>query len=134
MPLLFIEVWSGKHALYYVSEGKLDLRAKKGIFMGYHDGAKCYRIWSPFDINDQPNLPHLEHEQDRSIAHDRPCRNEKARSLFGFEENVTSALQVAKELESLKLDTYREAITSKESNMFSAPIGEEIESLHKNNT
>ncbi|GKA55575.1 hypothetical protein Tco_0754647 [Tanacetum coccineum] len=86
------------------------------------------------DINDQPNLPHLEHEQGRSIAHDRPCRNAKARSLFGFEDNVTSALQVAEELESLEPDTYREAITFKESNMFSVPMGEEIESLHKNNT
>ncbi|GKD82662.1 hypothetical protein Tco_1349501 [Tanacetum coccineum] len=117
MPLLFIEVWLEACRLYMLDEGKLDLESQE-IFIK----------------NDQPNLPHLEHEQDRSIAHDRPCRNEKARSLFGFEENVTSALQVAKELESLKLDTYREAITFKESNMFSVPIGEEIESLHKNNT
>ena len=54
-----IEVWSGKPAdysklrvfrcptYYHVSEGKLDPRAKKGIFLGYGDGVKGYRIWSP---------------------------------------------------------------------------------------
>ncbi|GJV60392.1 retrovirus-related pol polyprotein from transposon TNT 1-94 [Tanacetum coccineum] len=54
-----IEVWSGKPAnylklcvfgcpaYYHVSEGKLDLRGEKGIFIGYGDGVKGYRIWSP---------------------------------------------------------------------------------------
>ncbi|KAL1540760.1 Retrovirus-related Pol polyprotein from transposon TNT 1-94 [Salvia divinorum] len=32
---------------YHVSEGKLDPRAKKGVFVGYGDGVKGYRIWSP---------------------------------------------------------------------------------------
>ncbi|GJS65927.1 retrovirus-related pol polyprotein from transposon TNT 1-94 [Tanacetum coccineum] len=32
---------------YHVSEGKLDLRGKKYIFMGYGNGVKGYRIWSP---------------------------------------------------------------------------------------
>ncbi|GJY08330.1 retrovirus-related pol polyprotein from transposon TNT 1-94 [Tanacetum coccineum] len=138
-----IEVWSGKPAdysklrvfgcpaYYHVSEGKLDPRGEKGIFMGYGEGVKGYRIWSPSerrvilsrDVEDDPkqvehvvpgdmdhddtspndhtNLPHLEHEQDRSIAHDRPRRN---------------------------------AITSKDSDMWIASMGEEIESLHKNKT
>ncbi|GJT67395.1 retrovirus-related pol polyprotein from transposon TNT 1-94 [Tanacetum coccineum] len=54
-----IEVWSGKPAdylklyvfgclaYYHVSEGKLDPRGKKGIFIGYDDGVKGYQIWSP---------------------------------------------------------------------------------------
>ncbi|XP_074315610.1 putative mitochondrial protein AtMg00710 [Silene latifolia] len=53
------EMWSGKSAdysilrafgsntYYYVSEGKLEPRAKKGVFMGYQDGVKGNRIWSP---------------------------------------------------------------------------------------
>ena len=53
------EVWSGMSptysnlkafgctAYYHVSEGKLEPRAKKGVFLGYGDGVKGYRIWSP---------------------------------------------------------------------------------------
>ncbi|KAL1197961.1 Retrovirus-related Pol polyprotein from transposon TNT 1-94 [Cardamine amara subsp. amara] len=53
------EVWSGKSVdyshlkvfgctvYYHVSEGKLEPRAKKGVFMGYGDGVKGYMIWSP---------------------------------------------------------------------------------------
>ena len=51
------EVWSEKHAdysglrsfgcpsYYHVSEGKLEPRSKKGLFMGYGDRVKGYRIW-----------------------------------------------------------------------------------------
>ena len=53
------EMWSGKSAdysnlrvfgctaYYHVSEGKLEPRAKKGVFVGYGDGVKGFRIWSP---------------------------------------------------------------------------------------
>jgi transposase InsO family protein len=53
------EVWSNKPAdysllrvfgcttYYHVNDGKLEPRAKKGIFVGYGDGVKGYRIWSP---------------------------------------------------------------------------------------
>ena len=52
------EVWSdspadysmlrvfGSTVYYHVSEGKLEPRAKKGVFVGYGDGVKRYRIWS----------------------------------------------------------------------------------------
>lgn len=52
------EVWSGKPAdysdlkvfgcpaYYHVRERKIDPRAKKGVFIGYVDGTKGYRIWS----------------------------------------------------------------------------------------
>ncbi|GKD00750.1 retrotransposon protein, putative, ty1-copia subclass, partial [Tanacetum coccineum] len=78
------------------------------------------------------NLPHVEHEQDRSIAHDRPRRNVKAPTRLG--DYVAYALQVVEEVESLEPATYREAITSKDSDMWIAAMGEEIESLHKNKT
>nr|GEW54883.1 retrovirus-related Pol polyprotein from transposon TNT 1-94 [Tanacetum cinerariifolium] len=54
-----IKVWSGKPvnysklhvfgcpAYYHVSEGKLDSGGEKGIFIGYGNGVKGYRIWSP---------------------------------------------------------------------------------------
>nr|KYP47564.1 Retrovirus-related Pol polyprotein from transposon TNT 1-94 [Cajanus cajan] len=50
------EVWSTKpanysilrifgcHAYYHVNEGKLEPRSRKGLFMGYGDGVKGYRI------------------------------------------------------------------------------------------
>ncbi|KAJ4718340.1 Retrovirus-related Pol polyprotein from transposon TNT 1-94 [Melia azedarach] len=53
------EVWSGKPAdysnlrafgctvYYHVNEDKLEPRAKKGVFVGYRDEVKGYRIWSP---------------------------------------------------------------------------------------
>ncbi|GJT43737.1 retrovirus-related pol polyprotein from transposon TNT 1-94 [Tanacetum coccineum] len=171
-----IEVWPGKLVdysklcvfrcpiYYHVSEGKLDPSGKKGIFIGYGDGVKGYRIWSPSEIrvilsrdvedvpkqvervvpgdmdhdvtlpDDQPYSPHLEHEQDMSIAYDRPCRNEKVPSRFGFEDYVAYALQVAEEVESFEPATYREAVTSKDSDMWIAAMSEEIESLQKNNT
>nr|GEY68366.1 retrovirus-related Pol polyprotein from transposon TNT 1-94 [Tanacetum cinerariifolium] len=98
-----IEVWSGKLAdysklrvsrflaYYHVSEGKLDSRGEKGIFMGYGDGVKGYRIWSPSerrvifsrdvehvvlgDTNhdvtspdEHTNSPHLVNEQERKVV------------------------------------------------------------------
>ncbi|GKE27292.1 retrovirus-related pol polyprotein from transposon TNT 1-94 [Tanacetum coccineum] len=84
--------------------------------------------------DDHTNLPHLEHEQDRSIVHDRPRRNARAPSRFSFEDYVAYVLQVAKEVESLEPATYREAITLKDSDMWITAIGEEIESLYNNNT
>nr|GEU39227.1 putative polyprotein [Tanacetum cinerariifolium] len=146
----------GCPAYYNVSDGKLDPRGEKGIFTGYdsieskledgvsekvEDVPKQVEHVVPGDMdhddtspNDHTNLPHLEYEQDRSIAHDRPHRNARALSRFGFEDYVAYALQVAEEVESLEPDTYREAITSKESDKWIAAMGEEIESLHKNKT
>ncbi|GJU08707.1 hypothetical protein Tco_1125137 [Tanacetum coccineum] len=111
-----------------VSEEKLDPGGEKDIFIGYGDGVedapKQVEHVVPGDAdhddtspNDHTNSPHLEHEQDRSIALDRPCRNAKAPSRFGFEDYVAYALQVAKEVESLEPATYQEAITSEESDM-----------------
>jgi len=54
-----IEIWNGKTANYsnlrvfgcnaycHVNEGKLVPRSRKGLFIGYGDGVKGYRIWSP---------------------------------------------------------------------------------------
>ena len=51
-----IEVWSNKHAdysmrqvfrcptYYHVNEGKLETKAKKGVFMGYGNRVKGFRI------------------------------------------------------------------------------------------
>ena len=55
-----IEVWSGQPtsdydrlhifgcpAYYHVTESKLDLRAKKAVFMGFSEGVKAFRLWNP---------------------------------------------------------------------------------------
>ena len=39
------------NAYYHVNEGKLVPRSRKGLFMGYGDGVKGYRIWSPSERN-----------------------------------------------------------------------------------
>ena len=51
------ELWSGKAESYehlrvfgcpsyvYVRQGKLDARAVKGVFVGYPDGVKGYKVW-----------------------------------------------------------------------------------------
>jgi len=57
-----LKVWSGKAAqdydslrvfgcpaYYHVKEDKLDLRAKKGVFVGFKRGIKGYKIWDPKD-------------------------------------------------------------------------------------
>ena len=57
-----LEVWSDKPisdfdslhifrcvAYYHVKDGKLDPRAKKGLFLGFNKRVKGYRIWRPED-------------------------------------------------------------------------------------
>ncbi|GJY56996.1 retrovirus-related pol polyprotein from transposon TNT 1-94 [Tanacetum coccineum] len=117
-----IDVWSGKPvdysklrvfgcpAYYHVSEGKLDPRGEKGIFMGSVTGLKAIEFGH--------------HLKEGSFLTEI---NAKALSRFGFEDYVAYALQVAEEVESLELATYREAITFKESDMWSAAI----EKLHR---
>ena len=34
---------------YHVKDGKLDLRAQKGLFLGFNKGVKGYKIWRPED-------------------------------------------------------------------------------------
>ncbi|GJQ92982.1 retrovirus-related pol polyprotein from transposon TNT 1-94 [Tanacetum coccineum] len=132
-----------------------DTREARKAF-SYGDEVKGYQIWSPSERRvilsrdvtfEEDYLFHVKQdliesklendvsekvEQDRSIAHDRPRRNVKAPTRFG--DYVAYALQVAEEVESLEPATYREAITSKDSDMWIAAMGEEIESLHKNKT
>ncbi|KAG7558728.1 Integrase catalytic core [Arabidopsis thaliana x Arabidopsis arenosa] len=55
------EMWSSKSAdysnlkifgctvYYHINEGKLEPRARKGVFVGYGDGVKGFRIWSPLE-------------------------------------------------------------------------------------
>nr|GEW45727.1 retrovirus-related Pol polyprotein from transposon TNT 1-94 [Tanacetum cinerariifolium] len=116
-------------------EEKLDSRGKKGIFMVYDDGVKGYQIWSPSERRvilsrdvtfDDDYLFHLKQDPVESKL--------DLDSRFGFKDYVTYALQVAEEVESIEPATYREVITSKESDMWIESMGEEIESLHKKNT
>ena len=53
---------------------------------------------------------------------------------YDFEDMVAYALQVAEEVESLEPSSYRDAITCAESGQWIAAMGEEMESLHKNQT
>nr|GEZ93919.1 hypothetical protein [Tanacetum cinerariifolium] len=113
-----IEVWSGK--LAYNSKLHDTVMGLKAIEFGHHLEEESF-LAAISIAHDRPRRDVTSpDEQDRSIAHDRPRRNEKAPSRFGFEDYVAHALQVTKEVESLKPATYREAITSKDSDMWIA--------------
>ncbi|KAJ4703438.1 Retrovirus-related Pol polyprotein from transposon TNT 1-94 [Melia azedarach] len=199
------EVWSGKPAdysnlrafgctiYYHVNEGKLEPRAKKGVFVGYGDGVKGYRIWSPsekrvilsrnvvFDENSMFNPTvksivvsengSVEKQVEQQVTLDEsepqykdqhpqsesepsgsslPVASQHSLALnrskranygippkrYGFEDMVAYALQVAEEVDtdSNEPSTYKEAVTCTESTQWLAAMGDEIESLHKNQT
>jgi len=47
-PVDYSNLWAfGCTVYYHVNDGKLDPRAKKGVFVDYGDGVKGYWIWSP---------------------------------------------------------------------------------------
>ncbi|KAJ4729013.1 Retrovirus-related Pol polyprotein from transposon TNT 1-94 [Melia azedarach] len=173
--------------------GKLEPRAKKGVFVGYGDGVKGYRIWSPsekriilsinvvFDENsmfnptvksivvsengsvekqveqqvtlDESESQHKDqHPQSESepSGSSLPVASQHSLALnrskranygippkrYGFEDMVAYALQVAEEVDtdSNKPSTYKEAVTCTESTQWLAAMGDEMESLHKNQT
>ncbi|KAJ4724427.1 Retrovirus-related Pol polyprotein from transposon TNT 1-94 [Melia azedarach] len=199
------EVWSGKPAdysnlrafgctvYYHVNEGKLEPRAKKGVFVGYGDGVKGYRIWSPsekkvilsrnvvFDENSMFNPTvksivvsengSVEKQVEQQVTLDEsepqhkdqhpqsesepsgsslPVASQHSLALnrskranygippkrYGFEDMVAYALQVAEEVDtnSNEPSTYKEAVTCTESTQWLAAMGDEMESLHKNQT
>lgn len=203
------EVWSGKPAdysllrvfgctvYYHVSEGKLELRAKKDIFVGFGDGVKGYRIWSHsenrvilsrsvvFDENSMLNSTvksivvedssnvgkqvelqvtldgsksqhqggedqHTAEEADAPKSHSSEDHSETRQSSialdrarrtgirpprrYGFEEMVAYALEVAEEVDTREPSTNKEAISCSESVQWLAAMGDEMESLDKNQT
>ena len=71
----------------------------------------------------------------QSIAQDRPRRvGVRPPTRYGFEDMVGYALQVAEEVDTSEPSTYKEAILSSDSEKWFAAMGDEMESLHKNQT
>ena len=195
-----IEVWSGKPAsdydslhifgcpaYFHVTEDKLDPRAKKGVFLGFSQGVKGYRIWCPelkkvilsrdvtFDessmlklgetqvettggsklqveldrsneVSQSMDTPTVEEEESEDeqeeeaqasetpqrqecIAKDKPKRN--VVKPIRYANTVAYALPI---LEDDIPSTYKEASKSSERVKWDAAMGEEMESLHKNDT
>ena len=67
------------------------------------------------------------------LTRDRERRQIKKPQRYGYEDIVAYALNTAESIESEPV-TYRDAVTSKESVKWAVAMGEEIESLHKNQT
>ena len=196
------ELWSGKSAdytnlrifgctaYYHVNEGKLEPRAKKGVFVGYGDGVKGFRIWSPsekrvilsrnvvFDENSMvhsyvqateseegdggkqveqrkvdgngdaeesspqsqteaagpSNVPYP--EEHHSLAQERPRRANFGvpPTRYGYEDIMAFALQVAEAVDPYEPSSYKDAVSSAEASQWLAAMGDEMESLHKNQT
>ncbi|GJR59569.1 retrotransposon protein, putative, ty1-copia subclass [Tanacetum coccineum] len=136
----------GCPAYYHVSDGKLNPRANKGIFMGYGDRVKGYRIWSPSE-----RRVILSRDVTFDEDHLFRLKPDSVESKFGRGVPAEKVEHVAKQLDTdniglialdrpLKMQkllvvsvirTSRIRIASKRN---SAAMGEEIESLHKNNT
>nr|GEZ82711.1 retrovirus-related Pol polyprotein from transposon TNT 1-94 [Tanacetum cinerariifolium] len=119
--------------LFCVKQDPVESKLEDGVFEKVENVPKQVKHVVPRDTDhdvtspdDRINSPHLEYEQDMSIAHDRPSRNEKTLTRFGFDDYLAYALQVAEEVESLELATYQEAIAFKESDMWSAAMGDGV--------
>ena len=110
-----IEVWSNKPVeysmlkvfecptYYHVRESKLEPRAKKGVFMGYGDGVKGFRIWLPSGrkvivstnvIFDELSMFHSKSEEDSGKAKD-------ATKLVKFESPTIKNLVIRRSLKHL---------------------------------
>ncbi|KAJ4713974.1 Retrovirus-related Pol polyprotein from transposon TNT 1-94 [Melia azedarach] len=163
------EVWSGKPAnysnlrafgctvYYHVNEGKLEPRAKNGVFVGYGDGVKENGSIEK-QVEQQVTLDESEpqHEDQHPQSESEPSgsslpvaskhslalnRSKRANygippKRYGFEDMVAYALQVTEEVDtdSNEPSTYKEAVTCTESTQWLAAMGDEMESLHKNHT
>jgi len=200
------EMWTGRPAdysilrvfgctaYYHLNEGKLEPRAKKGIFIGYGDGVKGFKIWSdnkiilsrsvvfdessmlkqkekpndtvtgdvvseevevqitpgevqaPMSVDNYHPMPAIEEqhpvqfqalpeEADRTIAQDRPRRvGVRPPARYRFDDLVGYALQVAEEVDDNEPSTYNAAVSGNESAQWLAAMGDEMESLQKNQT
>nr|GFA49972.1 hypothetical protein [Tanacetum cinerariifolium] len=132
-----IEVWSGKPAdysklhvfrclaYYHVSEGKLDPRCEKGIFMGYDPIESKLKDGVSGKVEDVPKQ--VKHVVLGDMDHDDTSLHE---------HTILHIWNMSKieEVEALELDTYQEAITSKDSDMWIVAMGKVLESLDKNKT
>ncbi|KAJ4715305.1 Retrovirus-related Pol polyprotein from transposon TNT 1-94 [Melia azedarach] len=133
------EVWSGKPAdysnlrafgctvYYHINEGKLEPRTKNGVFVGYGDRVKGYRIWSPSEKRVILS---------RNVVFDENSMFNPTVKSIVVSENGSVEKQVAEEVDtnSNEPSTYKEAVTCTESTQWLAAMGDEMESLHKNQT
>ncbi|GKU92526.1 hypothetical protein SLEP1_g6239 [Rubroshorea leprosula] len=130
-------------------DGKLEPRAVKCIFLRYASGVKGYRLWcvqkSPrflmsrdvtfdeFAMLQKAKGSQQLQSQTMELA-SRQRRETKPPQRYGYTDYVAYALSITKPVEAEDPNTYREAITSKESPYWLAAMTKEIESLHKNQT
>ncbi|KAH9762165.1 hypothetical protein KPL70_000710 [Citrus sinensis] len=170
------ELWSGRPGKYehlrvfgcpayvHVRQGKLDAIATKGIFVGYPDGVKGYRVWcreankclisrdvqfnevaminnsdqttSANDINTSDTQATIETEQGEKIelARDRERRHTRPPARYAYADMVAHALMSAEDVAIEEPNSYREAMNSKNSRKWIKAIREEIDSLVRNQT
>ncbi|KAH9697399.1 hypothetical protein KPL71_023589 [Citrus sinensis] len=210
------ELWSGRPGKYehlrvfgcpayvHVRQGKLDARAIKGVFVGYPDRVKGYRVWckeankclisrdvqfnevaminnsdqatSANDINTSDTQATIETEQGEKIevelskdyedqiqpeaveaetqdaevtegevpqvtdlqqyqlARDRERRHTRPPARYAYADMVACALMSAEDVAIEEPNSYREAMSSKNSRNWIKAMREEIDSLVRNQT
>ncbi|GJW20938.1 retrovirus-related pol polyprotein from transposon TNT 1-94 [Tanacetum coccineum] len=127
----------GCPAYYHVSDGKLNPRANKGIFMGYGDGVKGYRIWSPSERRvilsrdvtfDEDNLFRLKPDSVESKFEEGA--SEKVEHVAKQVEYVEHEVPEDTDHDVTSLDPPNSATFWNKSNI-SIAVAEEVESLER---
>lgn len=67
--------------------GKLDLRTKEGIFIGYSDTSKAYRVWFPDDRSVQA-IRDIKFFEEKSLTYRAPERTEQENPFIEFHETI----------------------------------------------
>ncbi|GAA0144157.1 transmembrane signal receptor [Lithospermum erythrorhizon] len=138
---------------YHVNEGKLEPRAKKEVFVGYGDGV--YRVWSPskgrvilsrnvvFDenfmfnpilktsISEDEDGAEKQVEQRTEVSCEMEVDVPQSHSKAEASDVPPS---VAEEVDRHEPASYKEGVTGTESVQWPAAMGDEMESLQKNQT
>ncbi|GAA0159881.1 hypothetical protein LIER_16561 [Lithospermum erythrorhizon] len=141
------ELWSEKSAdysnlrafgcavYYHVNKGKLEPKAKKGVFVGYDNGLKGYRVWLPSEgrvilsmmlylMKIPCFIPIL-----KTLISEDEDGDEKQ-----VEQRIRACCEVVEELDPHEPISYKKAVTGTEFVQWLASMEDEMESLQKNQT
>ncbi|KAH9704628.1 CCHC-type domain-containing protein [Citrus sinensis] len=134
----------GCTAYAHISQGKLVLRALKGIFIGYLEGVKGYKIWCT-DVNPPKCIISRDvifnekeliksQAQGYKLARDRAKRQTRPPRRYGYANLITYAVEAAHEINDEEPKTFNKAIRSKFRTKWKEVMDDEILSLHNNET
>ncbi|KAH9744862.1 hypothetical protein KPL70_003863 [Citrus sinensis] len=170
------ELWNGKPANYqnlrvfgcpaylHINQGKLEARALKGVFVGYPDGVKGYKIWCKDQgkcivkvelLTDKGSEKEAASDDERAtaeseehgvselpqtdlqsyqLARDRVRREVRAPVRYGYADLIAYALLCADEVTIEEPANFSEAMESVHCDKWLEAMQDEMESLQRNQT